>query len=99
MAKLEDAVALYKDFRSLDLPENERLMLEFAEKLTASPSSVSEEDIKALRAAGFSDENILDIVLVTANRNFVNRLHLALGLPLDPLRERFGEIVDAIAAP
>ena len=75
----------------------ERTMLEFAEKLNFTPSEMTEGDIDTLRGAGFDDENILDIVALTAYRNFLNRLHDGLGLTLDPLRAVHGEdFVDAI---
>jgi uncharacterized peroxidase-related enzyme len=91
------AVALYQDWRSLDLPPEEVAMLEYAEKLTFHPSGTTEADIQKLRDAGFSDENICDIVALTAYRHFVNRLHDGLGLGLDWLRERHGDdLVNAI---
>jgi alkylhydroperoxidase family enzyme len=71
-------------------------MLEFDEKLNFQPSGTTEVDVQKLRDAGFSDENILDIVALTAYRNFMNRLHGGLGLSLDNLRERFGDdLVDS----
>lgn len=90
-------MALYRDWRSVELPQQERAMLTYAEKLTSMPWSVTEDDLAELRAVGFSDENIVDIVLVTAYRNFINRVHLALGLSPDFLRQRMGpELVEAI---
>ena len=95
----DEALALYEDWRSLDLPDDERAMLEFAEKLTAAPWTMSEEDIEALRKVGFSEENIYDIALLTAYRNFMNRVNDALGVPVDQLRGRFSpEWVDSILA-
>lgn len=87
----DEALALYEDWRSLDLPPDERAMLEFADKLTSAPWTMSEEDIQKLRKARFSEENIYDIVLLTAYRNFMNRVNDALGVPLDRLRGRFGD--------
>jgi uncharacterized peroxidase-related enzyme len=95
----EDAVTLFRNWRVLDLPEQEQAMLAFAEKLTLMPSDVCEEDIERLRAVGFSDENIYDIVLLTAYRNFMNRVNDGLGVPTDRLRQRFGDsLVDAVAS-
>ena len=73
-------------------------MLEFAEKLTYAPWSVVEEDLDKLREAGFSEENVVDIVLVASYRNFINRVHIALGLSPDGFRERIPQVVDAIVA-
>jgi uncharacterized peroxidase-related enzyme len=95
----EDAVTIFRNWRVLDLPEQEQAMLAFAEKLTLMPSDVCEEDIERLRAVGFSEENIYDIVLLTAYRNFMNRVNDGLGVPTDRLRQRFGDsLVDAVAS-
>jgi uncharacterized protein YciW len=37
-------------------------MLEYAEKLTLTPSAVTEADIQKLRGVGWTDRDILDIV-------------------------------------
>ena len=65
-------------------------MLEYAEKLNASPSGTTPDDLDKLRQAGFTDENITDIVMLTGYRAMLNRLHDALGLPLDQFYERNG---------
>jgi uncharacterized protein YciW len=57
-------------------------MLEFAEKLTIAPSTMTEEDIQRLRDAGWSDRDILDIVHVCAYFNFRVRVVDGLGLKL-----------------
>lgn len=49
-------------------------MLAYAEKLTFAPATVAEADIEALRAAGFSDPAIGDIVLIVAMYAMMNRL-------------------------
>lgn len=57
-----------------------RAMLAHARKLTREPGAVRQADLEALRAQGFSDRDILDITLVTAYFNFVNRIALGLGV-------------------
>jgi uncharacterized peroxidase-related enzyme len=95
-ASKDGAVALYRDWRSADLSDQDRAMLEFVEKLNFSPSRMEEGDVQRLRDAGFTDVNILDIVALTAYRNFVNRLHDGLGMSVDNLRANLGdEFVDA----
>lgn len=59
-------------------------MLEFAYKLTLTPWEMVEEDTDALRAAGFSDADILDITQVAGYFAFVNRLADGLGVELEP---------------
>ena len=55
-----------------------------AEKLTSAPSAMTESDLGELRAVGLSDKDILDLVLVTAYFNFVNRIALGLGVEFTP---------------
>jgi uncharacterized protein YciW len=62
-------------------------MLEYAEKLTIAPSSMTEQDIEALRVAGWSDRDILDIVHVCAYFNF--RVRVVDGLGLTHSQERY----------
>jgi uncharacterized peroxidase-related enzyme len=58
-------------------------MLRHAAMLTSRPDNAAEDDIERLRAAGFSDEEVLDITLVTAYFNYVNRIALGLGVTFD----------------
>lgn len=54
--------------------------LQYAEKLTRSAASVSQTDIAALREAGLSDGQILEINQVTAYFAYANRTVLGLGI-------------------
>ncbi|MFQ5702001.1 MAG: peroxidase [Acidobacteriota bacterium] len=76
------AEGLRRDYRRVDLPDPDRRMLDFAVKLTRTPSRMTEQDIAVLRRHGFSDEAIHDIVQVTALFNYYNRL--ADGVGIDP---------------
>lgn len=71
------------DFRLTDINHADRIMLEYATKLTSDTCSVSLEDIKPLRDVGFDDKAILDIVQVISYFNFVNRLACGLGIELE----------------
>jgi uncharacterized peroxidase-related enzyme len=51
-----------------------------AEKLTSAPGAMTESDLGELRAVGLSDADILDLSLITAYFNFVNRIALGLGV-------------------
>ena len=51
-----------------------------AEKLTNAPGAMTESDLGELRAVGLDDRDILDLSLITAYFNFVNRLALGLGV-------------------
>ena len=51
-----------------------------AEKLTSAPDAMTESDLGELRAVGLSDRDILDLSLIVAYFNFVNRIALGLGV-------------------
>lgn len=78
--KNETITEMMKGLRFLGLPDRTARMLSYASKLTFKPSSVHEKDVKELRDTGFSDADILDINLITAYFNFVNRIALGLGV-------------------
>jgi uncharacterized peroxidase-related enzyme len=70
---------LRTNYKYAELEPRERAMLDFAVKLTEQSSSCSEDDVDALREAGWSDEDIMDIAQVAAMFNFTNRLASGLG--------------------
>ena len=51
-----------------------------AQKLTSAPEAMTESDLGELRAVGLNDRDILDLTLITAYFNFVNRIVLGLGV-------------------
>lgn len=83
---------MVSDFQFLDLPDKKARMLSYALKLTTSPSQVSDEDIDELKDAGYSDRDILDMNLIAAYFNFLNRVALGLGVDCD---EREGSAPDS----
>ena len=68
------------DWRRMELTKAEYAMLEFAEKLTLTPSNMREQDVQRLREAGWADRDILDMVHVCAYFNFRVRVVDGLGL-------------------
>jgi len=58
-------------------------MLTYVEKLTRTPGDMAEADVVALRDAGFTDRDILDICTVTAYYAYVNRIADGLGVKLE----------------
>lgn len=64
----------------VELPEKDRTMIEYAIKLTKAPKSISDKDIEKLQEQNFPNVDILNINLVTAYFNFVNRVALGLGV-------------------
>src|SRR6266702_3069678 len=77
-AALVDRLAV--NYRHIELDSRNRAMLDFAVKLTRTPDETRETDLQALREAGFTDEDILHIIEVTAIFNFNVRLATATGL-------------------
>ena len=80
---LADAVAA--NYRAADLTPRQRAMLDFALIVTEASDRCRDEDVDALRAHGFTDEDIMDIVQVAAFFNYSNRV--ASALDLRPNRE------------
>jgi uncharacterized peroxidase-related enzyme len=71
-----DQVAV--DHRKADITPRQVAMLDFAVKLARTPEAVVEADREALRAHGFSEEDIWDIGAITAFFALSNRMaHLA----------------------
>lgn len=58
-------------------------MLEYADKLTRAPWDMVEEDVRALRRAGFADADVLDVNQTAGYYAFVNRLASGLGVELE----------------
>jgi len=70
------------DFRAADVDESTMALLEFADKLTKNSPDMTDSDVEELRHHGFTDEDIVDLVQLTAYFNYTNRL--ATGLGVDP---------------
>jgi uncharacterized peroxidase-related enzyme len=83
-----DADRLTLDYRRADLTPRQRAMLDFVVKVTVEPVNCEESDLDALRAHGFSDGDIWDVIEVAAMYNFTNRLATATGMM--PNREYHG---------
>jgi uncharacterized peroxidase-related enzyme len=71
--------AVLADYRTAPIPEKLRAMLGFLEALTLRPADVGPDDVKPLRAAGLTDDEIADAVEVCALFNVINRVAESLG--------------------
>ena len=74
------------DYRSADIDEQTRAMLDYAFKLTTAPSDVNHEDFRHLEEVGLTHLQILSVVLITCGFNFMTRL--ADGLGVEPAEGR-----------
>lgn len=71
------------DYRTAEISDKEKVMLEYAEKLTREPATVDESDINSLKEYGLGDRDILDLNQVVAYFNYVNRVADGLGIELE----------------
>ncbi len=69
---LADQVAV--NHRKADITPRQRAMLDFAMKVCLQSAEVGESDFEALKAHGFSDEDIWDIGAITALFGLSNRM-------------------------
>ena len=75
--------SISRDYRQAGLGDGDRVMLDFAAKLTLTPQSMEAADIEHLRRHGIDDLAIHDIVVVTSYYAFVNRVADGLGVDLE----------------
>jgi len=68
-----------EDLRSTFSPK-ETAVIEYARTLTKEPNSLTQNDIEAMRNAGWLDDQILEINQVIAYFNYANRTVLGLGV-------------------
>lgn len=78
------------NYRHVDLDPADRVMLDFAVKLTRTPDECGQDDLERLREAGFEDKDILHLVEVTAIFNYNVRLATATGLLPNPEYHELG---------
>ena len=72
--------ALEKDYTSAPISEQDRVMLDYVVKVTKDATKVWKDDHEKLRSVGFDDRGILQITLIVAWFNYINRVADALGV-------------------
>lgn len=80
------AQAIAADYRTAPINERDRVMLEYAEQVTRDAKGVTDAHHERLRAVGFDDRGILQITLIAAFFNYINRVADALGVGTTPDR-------------
>ena len=85
------AALLLNDYTRVNLSPADRLMLDFALKLTQKPSTVTKSDVEKLKEAGLEDQQILSVVLLTCLYNFMDRLANGLGVDVPPEYQKLVE--------
>jgi uncharacterized peroxidase-related enzyme len=89
--------AVFDDWRGAPVDERLRAMLGFLEKLTLEPESLGADDADAVRAAGVSDDALLDAIAVAALFNVIDRIADAFGFEVPP-PEAFAARADRMLA-
>ncbi len=83
LADDQRVATILEDLESGDLAAfdaRERSMLDYARRLTLDPGSMSEADLGAMRAAGLTDGEILEVNQVAAYFAYANRTVSGLGV-------------------
>jgi uncharacterized peroxidase-related enzyme len=81
------------DHASAALPVTLKALLAFATKLTRQPTKIARQDIDDLRTHGFSDEQIMEAVVVVGFAKFSNFVAFGLGTvpDFDSAKIAFGQ--------
>ena len=79
------------EYGQADFDEQTLAIVEYVEKLTTTPSQISEQDVQKLRSFGLDDQQILSVVLITSMYAFMNRLADGLGVQLEDEKKAFVE--------
>ena len=88
---------MQRDWRTAPVSAQLRATLGFLEKLTLHPAEVTREDARAARAAGVSDDALVDAIHVCALFSMIVRLADSLGWDV-PSFESFSERADGMLA-
>jgi uncharacterized peroxidase-related enzyme len=75
--------ALVEDYDHAPLSAADRAMLDYATQLTRDATRLGREDLDQLHRVGFDDRGILQITLLAAFFNYINRVADALGVGRD----------------
>jgi uncharacterized peroxidase-related enzyme len=74
------AQTILSDYTRAGLPVNERTLLDYVWKLSKAPGEMTEADIEGVRAAGWTDPQIVAMIHVTSLFAYMNRIAEAFGL-------------------
>ena len=89
----ELVAALEQDYTTAPITAAEKVMLGYVVDVTKDATHITPRHHEALRAAGFTETAILQITLIAAWFNYINRVADALGVgrELSPDMARTGE--------
>ncbi len=75
----ELAAAVKSDYKTANISDAERAMLDYSVQLTKDATKIYPETLENLREQGFDDQAILQITLIASWFNYINRVADALG--------------------
>ena len=76
----ELVAALEEDYTKAPITEAERVMLDYVVQVTRDATRIGPQHHAQLREVGFDDRGILQITLIAAWFNYINRVADALGI-------------------
>ena len=76
--------ALETDYTTAPVSEAERAMLDYVVQITRDATRIGPQHHAKLRDVGFDDRAILQITLIAAWFNYINRVADGLGVDLEP---------------
>ena len=82
--------AIARDWRTAGLPEADRALCAYAEKLTHRQHECGPADVETLRSVGFDDRAIHDATQVIAYFNYITRVADGLGVEPEDFIEPWG---------
>ena len=72
--------AIREDHRTAPVSEAEHVMLDYIDRMTRDAVQLGPDDLAKLREHGFNDTAILQMTLIGAWFNYINRVADALGI-------------------
>lgn len=72
--------ALESDYTKAPISQQDRVMLDYVVQVTRDATRITPANHEALRRVGFDDRGILQITLIAAWFNYINRVADALGV-------------------
>lgn len=88
-----------RDYTDADLSEADVAVMRFAERLSTDAASMTDADAQALRDAGFTDRQIVDIALSAGIRNHYSRVLQALAVPVEDVPGLSPALTEALLSP
>lgn len=77
----DEMVKEYENFASSDIvPPLEKAVLTIALKSTTAPRTITDEEVEAVKRFGFSDDRIIEILLIANFHSMLARMNESLGV-------------------